>query len=146
MKVTPPPRDLKLLSESDERQRVAELAAEAFDDFTKIMKCGIPVEGAVRTHVSLLPHGTRFPTAKVVIQDTGWRRLNYAELTARAGRPNRDRYEECAPFAIATHDTEPEMSYLRLLAIFLVRRSHRGRFEELGLFGMGFKVSTVLAT
>lgn len=109
MRITPSSRILKMLGEIefDEWQCVAELVDNAFDDFSEIVKSGVPWAGGFKVSVSLPSHGAKSNDAKVVIQDTG-RGMEYEELelAVRAGWSNND------------------------------------RFDKLGLFGMGFNVST----
>ena len=109
MDITPSPRILRMLGEIefDEWQCLAELADNAFDDFTEIMAAGQPWPGGYRVSVTLPGAGASLTGAEVVVRDTG-------------RGMSRDTLERAVKAGWSSND----------------------RFDKLGLFGMGFNVST----
>ncbi|WP_242908021.1 ATP-binding protein [Actinomadura terrae] len=109
MKITPSSRILRMLGEIefDEWQCVAELVDNSLDDFTEIVRSGVPWAGGFKISVALPSPGAKPSDAVVKVTDTG-RGMSYERLeqSVRAGWSSND------------------------------------RFDKLGLFGMGFNVST----
>ncbi|WP_406285148.1 ATP-binding protein [Embleya sp. NBC_00896] len=109
MKITPSARILRMLGEIefDEWQCIAELVDNAFDDFSEIMRTGVPWDDICQVSITLPSASVKSTEAQVIIADTG-RGMTYEMLehAVRAGWSSND------------------------------------RFDKLGLFGMGFNVST----
>ncbi|WP_205326733.1 ATP-binding protein [Glycomyces sp. YM15] len=109
MKITPSARILKMLGEIefDEWQCIAELVDNAFDDFSEIVRSGVPWAGGYKVIVTLPSAKGRTEDATIVVSDTG-------------SGMSRDRLEQSVRAGWSSND----------------------RFDKLGLFGMGFNVST----
>ncbi|WP_137123124.1 ATP-binding protein [Segeticoccus rhizosphaerae] len=109
MDITPSPRILRMLGEIefDEWQCVAELADNAFDDFSEILDAGQSWPGGFKVSVTLPGPGAGLSGAEVVVRDTG------RGMT-------RETLEQAVKAGWSSNE----------------------RFDKLGLFGMGFNVST----
>ena len=109
MDITPSPRILRMLGEIefDEWQCIAELADNAFDDFSEIVADGQAWPGGFKVSVTLPGPGASVSGAEVIVTDTG------KGMT-------RDKLENAVKAGWSSND----------------------RFDKLGLFGMGFNVST----
>src|SRR5690348_10033303 len=109
MDITPSPRILRMLGEIefDEWQCIAELADNAFDDFSEIIEGGQSWPGGYKVSVTLPGLGASLAGAEVAVKDTGRGMTRTTlEQAVKAGWSSND------------------------------------RFDKLGLFGMGFNVST----